>query len=62
MNYTASIVCNDRSTHAFSGNDFLHLVVTLLGRLETEHNFFMGNIMNNHTGKVIHSCQKAVVK
>lgn len=59
MNYTASIVCNDRSTHAFSGDDFWCLVVTLLGRLETENNFAIGNIMNNHTGKVIHRCQKA---
>ncbi|GEM_PF-6961287 len=58
MDYTASIVCNDRSTHAFSGNDFWQLVVTLLGQMESENNFSTGNIKSNHTGKVLHSCQK----
>ena len=60
MDYTANIICNDRSTHAFSGNDLWHMVVTLLGQMESEKKFAMANIMNNHTGKVVHSCQKVV--
>ena len=60
MNYTVNVVCCDRSTWFFSGDDLTGLLTTLLDHMEVEDNFSVGKIVNNYTGSVVHRCEKVV--
>ena len=56
MDYTAYVICQDKSKQVFSGNDLSGMVILLLKRLESSSTFLKGEIMNNHTGKIMHCC------